>query len=359
MEPKTPIPRAKRSRPALRTAVLRKPPTAALVPESDLHVKVKEARAARLTVGTFQEKTRAIHRDLAVERTAAERDALAARELKVRLKGVKRTRQSDLMDTPDLLDASSTPRCTATSKQSGERCRRRPHPGANVCVIHGSGSKSVKAAARDRLLAAVDPAIDSLRNIAALAKDAKGLKDLKVSNPRLFSAVVRASMAILDRSGYPATKEYVIGTPEQAKAQMAELLGVRVDELPDDDDPHGERWRSIHVMPMRSAIPSALPPIPISISPDDPAPSWAVYLAATPEDEALGVLAALESIDDAQAALAAELQGAKRQPVIDACLSSPGWTGQASAREASDAAIEPSAPAPDPDAPDPDGWIEV
>lgn len=44
-----------------------------------------------------------------------------------------------------------TPRCTATSKQSGERCKRRPHPGLNVCVVHGAGTKrSREAAARRR-----------------------------------------------------------------------------------------------------------------------------------------------------------------------------------------------------------------
>jgi hypothetical protein len=45
--------------------------------------------------------------------------------------------------------------CTATSKQSGERCRRAPIKGGTVCKIHGGGSSRVQAAA-DRRLAEVE-----------------------------------------------------------------------------------------------------------------------------------------------------------------------------------------------------------
>src|SRR5690625_146926 len=40
--------------------------------------------------------------------------------------------------------------CTATSKQSGQRCRRYAHPGATVCVIHGAAAPRAKAAAARR-----------------------------------------------------------------------------------------------------------------------------------------------------------------------------------------------------------------
>jgi hypothetical protein len=43
------------------------------------------------------------------------------------------------------------PRCTATAKSTGERCKRRPHPGSNVCVKHGGGARQVRAAAKRRL----------------------------------------------------------------------------------------------------------------------------------------------------------------------------------------------------------------
>ena len=34
---------------------------------------------------------------------------------------------------------------------TGERCKRRPHPGSNTCVKHGSGAPQVRAAAERRL----------------------------------------------------------------------------------------------------------------------------------------------------------------------------------------------------------------
>lgn len=43
------------------------------------------------------------------------------------------------------------PQCTATSKQSGERCKRRPIPGGTVCVMHGGKTPQVQAAAARRL----------------------------------------------------------------------------------------------------------------------------------------------------------------------------------------------------------------
>lgn len=48
-------------------------------------------------------------------------------------------------------DHTDTPRCTATAKGSGERCKRRPIPGGTVCVKHGGGSPVVRAAAERRL----------------------------------------------------------------------------------------------------------------------------------------------------------------------------------------------------------------
>jgi hypothetical protein len=43
------------------------------------------------------------------------------------------------------------PRCTATSVTTGERCKRRPCPGSNTCVKHGSGAPQVRDAAARRV----------------------------------------------------------------------------------------------------------------------------------------------------------------------------------------------------------------
>jgi hypothetical protein len=67
--------------------------------------------------------------------------------------------KGDHMDARDHMDA---PRCTATAKGSGVRCKRRPIPGGTVCVKHGGGAPQVQLAARERLLALQHPAIDAL-----------------------------------------------------------------------------------------------------------------------------------------------------------------------------------------------------
>ena len=54
-------------------------------------------------------------------------------------------------------------RCTAGARSTGDRCKRRAVPGADVCVIHGGAAPQVQAAARRRLLAA-----ETAREVGAL-----------------------------------------------------------------------------------------------------------------------------------------------------------------------------------------------
>lgn len=65
----------------------------------------------------------------------------------------------------DSLDRMDGRRCTATSKQSHQRCKRRPIPGGTVCVMHGGKAPQVQKAARERLAALIDPAIGRLRDL--------------------------------------------------------------------------------------------------------------------------------------------------------------------------------------------------
>lgn len=52
--------------------------------------------------------------------------------------------------------------CTAKSKQSQQRCKRRPIPGGTVCVMHGGGNPHTRARALERLIMLQSPAIDTL-----------------------------------------------------------------------------------------------------------------------------------------------------------------------------------------------------
>lgn len=102
----------------------------------------------------------------------------------------------DPMDTP-----LGRPQCTATSKQSQERCKRRPAPGQSVCVMHGARSPQAVAAAEQRQ---VEAAADAL-----VAELWPGLVDM---------APIKDPVDLLARTA-------------GAIEHMAEVMGSRVNEL--------------------------------------------------------------------------------------------------------------------------------
>jgi hypothetical protein len=88
-------------------------------------------------------------------------------------------------------------RCSATNR-SGDRCGLPPIVGGFVCSLHGGKAPHVKAAARERLLAMVDPAIDALLRIIT---SPRGACDT-CGRSEDMSTVTRACIAVLDRTGY-------------------------------------------------------------------------------------------------------------------------------------------------------------
>jgi hypothetical protein len=56
-------------------------------------------------------------------------------------------------------------RCTAHGRTSGKPCRNWPVPGATVCRLHGGSAPQVREAARQRLLAMLNPALAELQKI--------------------------------------------------------------------------------------------------------------------------------------------------------------------------------------------------
>jgi hypothetical protein len=77
-------------------------------------------------------------------------------------------------------------RCTAKSKQSGERCKRAAIIGGTVCKIHGGGAVQVAAAAHRRIaqeeaarsLRSVDivPIVNPLEELALVAAEARAFQ---------------------------------------------------------------------------------------------------------------------------------------------------------------------------------------
>lgn len=112
--------------------------------------------------------------------------------------------------------------CEATVKRTGQRCRRDAIAGGNVCIKHGGAAPQVKAAAKLRLAALVDPAIGVL---AATMRERK--KDTQ--------AAVRAAIAVLDRTGHGPTLRTELtgadGGPIETNVSPRELLTRKMAEL--------------------------------------------------------------------------------------------------------------------------------
>lgn len=75
------------------------------------------------------------------------------------------------------------PQCTATSKRSGQRCKRRPSPGARTCYMHGGRTAKARERAAEeearKQLARLDvpPVEDPLSELARVCGQVLAWKD--------------------------------------------------------------------------------------------------------------------------------------------------------------------------------------
>jgi hypothetical protein len=113
----------------------------------------------------------------------------------------------NLMEGGYLMDVSR--QCTASSKQSGERCRRAAIQGGFVCVTHGGGAPQVKLSATDRLATFVDPALTELIRI--------------VQNGESDSVKLAAVKDVLDRTGYGAVSKQEHSGPGGGPIQIEDV----------------------------------------------------------------------------------------------------------------------------------------
>jgi len=102
-------------------------------------------------------------------------------------------------------------RCVGTNR-AGERCRRAPIPGGTVCVIHGGRAPQTIAAARQRLLEGVEPAIVRLLKFI---ETPPGLCEV-CGRSDDTGAVVSAIRTLLDRAGLGPSATLKVDTPSSA-----------------------------------------------------------------------------------------------------------------------------------------------
>ena len=104
-------------------------------------------------------------------------------------------------------------RCTAKAKTTGNRCKRRPIAGGNVCAMHGGKAPQVQRAARLRLAELVDPAVVILGRAMAQSDT--------------WAVRVRAAEAVLDRAGYPRRHEIDV---DDAREHLTDRIRQLIDE---------------------------------------------------------------------------------------------------------------------------------
>lgn len=103
-----------------------------------------------------------------------------------------------------------TRKCSAHSKQTGEPCGAYAIPGGTVCKWHGGKAPQTVQKARERILAAADPAAAELVRLA-----------LEGSTEQVR---VQATKDLLDRAGLAGVQKIEVTTDAAEMLQRAEAL---------------------------------------------------------------------------------------------------------------------------------------
>lgn len=105
-------------------------------------------------------------------------------------------------------------RCTATSKHSGDRCKRAPILGGNVCAMHGGKAPQVIAAAQQALVGARLSAAELLFEVIEVWRTTKcEACGQPKGDP---TPAIRAAIAVLDRTGLGPSATLHIEKPTAA-----------------------------------------------------------------------------------------------------------------------------------------------
>ena len=95
---------------------------------------------------------------------------------------------------------SEPAQCTATSSQSGQRCKARPMAGATVCSTHGGRAPQVRAKAAERLLEAKIRGELAKAEITPITDPAAAYADL-AAEQWAFKELARQQLVVLESWG--------------------------------------------------------------------------------------------------------------------------------------------------------------
>lgn len=111
------------------------------------------------------------------------------------------------------MTALRSTQCTATSRRSGERCRKMATLGATVCCKHGASAPQVRAAARRRITLAEAMERGDRRNPLEVLSDAMHVADV----------VAQQMQAAVSAGEFTAEHAQALVEATKLQAQMAKL----------------------------------------------------------------------------------------------------------------------------------------
>lgn len=154
-------------------------------------------------------------------------------------------------------------RCTATNRQ-GERCKRAPIVGGFVCALHGGKAPQVAGAARARLLAIVDPALERLERIV---RGAPPCERCGRSDSDLNPSVVKAIQIVLDRA-----RDSAGGFGPNARLDVqhsVSLANLSLEEMAERAQANADRLREMVEQEKRKALPPSTEVVEAELADED------------------------------------------------------------------------------------------
>ena len=122
--------------------------------------------------------------------------------------------------------------CTATSSQSGQRCKARPMAGATVCSTHGGRAPQVRAKAAERLLTARIRGELAKAEITPITDPAAAYADL-AGEQWAFKELARQQIEVLEawHSWSEGAGEQIKATVQVYTAALAQMQKTLADML--------------------------------------------------------------------------------------------------------------------------------
>ena len=156
-----------------------------------------------------------------------------------------------------LADPPGWRQCAATSKHTGQRCRRPPSVGGFTCDLHGGKTPNALSAAKERLNSLVEPAISALMRC--------------LQSPGVCAACGRSDdMAVMERAARTVLDRCGHGPTSTSKVEVTRRVDVVLASMDDAQLADLAEYLARTVRSGEYDVPElAAPPLPVDAEGDD------------------------------------------------------------------------------------------